>query len=79
MGVIRTERRGGNVTPKVVIDFGRYEDAAQGSRSTNKKEELWKFQASLAYGGVTLPFSIKAYYARFWLLRYLFDSGNGNK
>ena len=52
LGVIRTERRGGNVAPKVVLGFGRCEDAAQGSRSTTKKEELWKIQASLAYGGV---------------------------
>ena len=28
LGVIRTERRGGNVTPKVVLVFGRREDAA---------------------------------------------------
>lgn len=28
LGVRRTERRGGNVAPKVVIDFGRLEGAA---------------------------------------------------
>ena len=28
LGVIRTDGRGGNVTPKVVTDFGRREDAA---------------------------------------------------
>jgi len=54
LGVIRTDGRRGNVTPKVVLDFGRCEDAAQGSRSTIKKEELWKFQVSLAYGGVNI-------------------------
>ena len=28
LGVIRTDGRGGNVTPKVVIGFGRFEGAA---------------------------------------------------
>ena len=38
LGVIRTDGRGGNVAPKVVICFGRLEGAAEGSRSTNKKK-----------------------------------------
>ena len=44
LGVIRTERRGGNVAPKVVLDFGRCEDAAQGSRPTIKKKNSGKFK-----------------------------------
>ena len=38
LGVIRTDGRGGNVAPKVVIHFGRLEGAAEGSRSTSKKK-----------------------------------------
>ena len=38
LGVIRTDGRGGNVTPKVVIGFGRFEGAAESSQSTNKKK-----------------------------------------
>lgn len=38
LGVIRTDGRGGNVAPKVVIRFGRLEGTAEGSRSTNKKK-----------------------------------------
>ena len=38
LGVIRTDGRGSNVTPKVVYVFCRCEDAAQGSPSTIKKK-----------------------------------------
>ena len=38
LGVIRTAGRGSNVTPKVVIRFGRSEGAAESSQSTNKKK-----------------------------------------
>lgn len=54
LGVIRTDGRGGNVTPKVVIRFGRPEGAAESSQSTNKKEELWEFQETLACGFVKI-------------------------
>ena len=54
LGVIRTDGRGGNVTPKVVIRFGRLEGAAEGSRSTNRKEELWEFQEAPACGFVKI-------------------------
>ena len=45
LGVIRTDGRGGNVTPKVVYVFGRYEDAAQGFPSTIKKKNSGKFKS----------------------------------
>lgn len=38
LGVIRTDGRGGNVAPKVVIRFGRSEGAAESSQTTNKKK-----------------------------------------
>ena len=38
LGVIRTDGRGGNVTPKVVIRFGRFEGAAESSQKKKKKK-----------------------------------------
>ena len=38
LGVIRTDGRGSNGTPKVVIRFGRSEGAAESSQSTNKNK-----------------------------------------
>lgn len=44
----------------MVYVFGRYEDAAQGSPSTNKKQNSGNFKPPSHMGTQILPFGIKA-------------------